>query len=131
MLPKRLQGWRNITEDSNLHSHRHDELSSEITSNVQDKVCIILWVLTPHSLVEVYQRFGGTYFCIFRPKTLCKQHIFLRLLGLLFDTGDGGGTFARNVDKYLLDYTKSHPETYSTLHSHRRVDLKSNKPISR
>jgi hypothetical protein len=31
---------------------------------------------------------------------------------LLFDPEDGGNTFLRNVDKYLLDYTASNPRRY-------------------
>jgi hypothetical protein len=38
------------------------------------------------------------------------------LLGLLFDLEDGLNTLSRNMDKFIPDYTASHPKTeYSKL----------------
>jgi hypothetical protein len=46
------------------------------------------------------------------------------LLGLLFNTEDGGSTFLQNVSNRLPNYTVSHPpKKYVTLHSHCHENL--------
>jgi hypothetical protein len=54
--------------------------------------------MTPCSPVEVHRRFEGMYFML--PVD--------SLLGLLFDTEDGGRTIVRNANKHLSDYMASH-----------------------
>jgi hypothetical protein len=69
------------------------------------------WDVTPCSLVELYERFGGTY-CLRlqnrRVNSLC-------LLGLLFGPEDGGSTFLRNVVKRLPYVHGATPPQYGVL----------------
>jgi hypothetical protein len=52
---------------------------------------IVFWDVAPCSLIEVYQRFRGTY---------CIHH---------HSPDDGGSKHLRNVGKFLPDYTAQHP----------------------
>jgi hypothetical protein len=69
----------------------------------------------PHSLVEVYRRFGGTrclHFEDIRERQPSNRNVASWcLLGLLFDSKDRGSTFLRNVGKLLTKYLASHSKT--------------------
>jgi hypothetical protein len=63
------------------------------------------WRVTPCSLVEVYRRFGGTYYLHLHTRrvTLVISKPSCFLLVLLLGYENRGGTFLRNVGK-LPDY---------------------------
>jgi hypothetical protein len=72
----------------------------------------IFWDVRPSSLDLLYQLLGGTYCFHLQGRRVSqvskKQETCL--LGSCFDPEDRGGTFLRNVDKFLLpNYTAPHP----------------------
>jgi hypothetical protein len=68
---------------------------------------IILWVVTPSNLVEIY-RFLGIYFLHFESRKL-NLAVFsaCKLLSFLFDRENGGTRFLRNIGILVSDFRTS------------------------
>jgi hypothetical protein len=66
----------------------------------------ILWDVISCSLVDVLWKFGVTHY-LHGSKNKPSKHA-LCLLGLLFNSEDGGSTFLQNVGKCQSSYTAPH-----------------------
>jgi hypothetical protein len=74
----------------------------------------IFWDITPYSPLKINRRFGGR--CRKKPEntgskkaSACYLIPAGFLLGLLFDSEDGGEIILRNVGCFSTDYTASYP----------------------
>jgi hypothetical protein len=103
--------WRYTPEDSTLHNHHSENLN----------FYIIQQTFTENCLKYLNACFGNDYdddddVCIKfskRQVSISKHSPLLAscwLIGLLFDSEDGGSKFLRNGSKLLLHYMSSHPK---------------------
>jgi hypothetical protein len=128
---------RHITEDSNLRSPCREILKSCIPTIFDKQLYVkktsVFWGVTPCRPFKVNQRSGGTCRLHFQGRRIsqarnqgeeCGKLHARFLLGLFFDTENGGDMFFRNVGWLSTDYTALYPRD-RTLHSHSCEKLKS------
>jgi hypothetical protein len=83
-----------------------------------------VWVVTPCSLVEIYQSFGGTY-CLHLQSSACSLLISTFLFGSYFSTPKLETYVAEETSIGFYPTTRSHHPQNSTLHMQDCKNIKS------